>query len=104
MMELGRGRSRGVDNTLIRGSSNADYLTARIARDRNRCADSNSKRAVQPYEYAIALARWLARLQIEFSGTSQTPNGVVKSKAIEEVLSDAVEATTSPPRSHTLPL
>ncbi len=31
----GRGRRKtGVDNTCLRGSSNADYLTARIARDR----------------------------------------------------------------------
>jgi hypothetical protein len=31
--EIGNGRSRGVHNTSTRGSTNADYLTARIARD-----------------------------------------------------------------------
>ncbi len=45
-----------------------------------------SMRAVQPYEYAIALARWLARLQIEFSCTEGIPDRAVKSKAIEELM------------------
>ncbi len=31
--EIGNGRSRGVDNTSTRGSTNADYLAARIKRD-----------------------------------------------------------------------
>jgi hypothetical protein len=37
-------------------------------------------RAVQPYEYAIALARWLARLQLEFSSAERRPNREVKSR------------------------
>lgn len=31
--EVGNGRSRGVHNTSTRGATNADYLTALIARD-----------------------------------------------------------------------
>ncbi len=36
------------DDVRFKFGNGVDYLTARIARDRNRCADSNSKRVEAP--------------------------------------------------------